>query len=166
MENIIIIKGKVKYIITLDPGVWIFDDRKVDLNTHFQKKQIENNELEEYTKEISSHWDREIMEGAIVPPTIKTETKYKKERLLLGSYGIPLKPFLLNASPFEEANQLIVVTSNDDELVFDLASGYEFILAFSNNGKPLKEDGPVHVYFGDGSNQTHPIKYVKELLIK
>jgi hypothetical protein len=165
MENIIIIKGKVKYIITLDPGVWIFDDRKVDLNTYFQKKQIEKNELEEYTKKISSHWDREIMEGAIVPPTIKTEKEYKKEKLLLGSFGIPLKPFLLNSSPLEGASQLIVVTNNN-ELVFDLASSYEFILAFSNNGKPLLEDGPVHIYFGDGSNQTDPIKNIKELLVK
>ena len=32
------------------------------------------------------------------------------------------------------------------------------ILCFSNNGKPLKEDGPVHVYFGDGSNKQNPIK--------
>lgn len=165
MENIIIIKGNVKYIITLDPGVWIFDDRKVDLKTYFQKKHIERNELEEYTKEISSHWDREIMEGAIVPPTIKTEKKFKKEKLLLGSFGIPLKPFLLNASPFEEASQLIVVTNND-ELVFDLTFSYDFILGFSDNGKPLKEDGPIHIYFGDGSNQTHPIKNVKELLVK
>ncbi|MFL6555253.1 MAG: hypothetical protein ACJ8MO_03965, partial [Bacillus sp. (in: firmicutes)] len=27
MENIIIISGKVQYTITLDPSVWIFDDR-------------------------------------------------------------------------------------------------------------------------------------------
>jgi hypothetical protein len=165
MENIIIIKGKVNYMITLDPGVWIFDDRKVDLKTFFQKPILEKNELEEYTKEISSHWDREITEGAIVPPTMKTEKKFEKEKLMLGTFGIPLKPFLQNASPFEEASQLIVVT-NKDELVFDLSTSYDFILGFSDNGKPLKEDGPIHIYFGDGSNQTHPIKNVKEFLVK
>jgi hypothetical protein len=164
MENIIMIKGKVKYIITLDPGVWIFDDRKVDLTTFFQKPIIEKNELEEYTKNVSSHWDREITEGAIVPPTIKTEKKYEKEKLLIGSFGIPLKPFLLNTSPLEEAKQLIVVTANE-ELVFDLSTSYDFILGFSENGKPLKESGPVHIYFGDGSNQTKPIINVKELVV-
>ena len=35
MENIILLSGKVKYSITLDPTVWIFDDRKVDLSTYF-----------------------------------------------------------------------------------------------------------------------------------
>jgi hypothetical protein len=164
MENIIMIKGKVNYTITLDPGVWIFDDRKVDLNTYFQKPQLEKNELEEYTKEISSHWDREITEGAIVPPTIKTEKRYEKEKLLLGSFGIPFKPFLLNASPHEDASQLIVVT-RDEELVFDLTTSYNFILGFSHNGKPLKEDGPIHLYFGDGSNKMEPIKHVKEFIV-
>jgi hypothetical protein len=164
VENIIIIKGKVEYTITLDPGVWIFDDRKVDLNTYFQKPIIEKNEIEEYTKEISAHWDREITEGAVVPPTIKTEKRYEKEKLLEGSFGIPLKPFLLNAKPLKEANQLIVVTS-DGELAYDLTTSYDFIMGFSHNGKPLKEDGPIHLYYADGSNQWKPIKNVKELLV-
>jgi hypothetical protein len=164
VENIIIIKGKVEYTITLDPGVWIFDDRKVDLNTYFQNPIIEKNEIEEYTKEISAHWDREITEGAVVPPTIKTEKRYEKEKLLEGSFGIPLKPFLLNAKPLKEANQLIVVTS-DGELAYDLTTSYDFIMGFSHNGKPLKEDGPIHLYYADGSNQWKPIKNVKELLV-
>jgi hypothetical protein len=164
VENIIIIKGKVEYTITLDPGVWIFDDRKVDLNTYFQKPIIAKNEIEEYTKEISAHWDREITEGAVVPPTIKTEKRYEKEKLLEGSFGIPLKPFLLNAKPLKEANQLIVVTS-DGELAYDLTTSYDFIMGFSHNGKPLKEDGPIHLYYADGSNQWKPIKNVKELLV-
>ena len=29
------------------------------------------------------------------------------------------------------------------------------ILGFSKEGKPLKEDGPVHLYFNDGSNQQN-----------
>lgn len=56
METIIPIKGKVKYKITLDPGVWIFDDRKVDLNTYFSEDQKSRDALEEYTKSISKHW--------------------------------------------------------------------------------------------------------------
>ncbi|MDN8677450.1 peptidyl-prolyl cis-trans isomerase, partial [Staphylococcus aureus] len=32
MSDIIMLTGKVNFTITLDPGVWIFDDRKVDLD--------------------------------------------------------------------------------------------------------------------------------------
>ena len=35
MEIIIPIKGAVTYQLTLDPTVWIFDDRKLDLKTYF-----------------------------------------------------------------------------------------------------------------------------------
>ena len=43
------------------------------------KRKDKVNELEEYTKSISKHWDREIMEGAIVPPTCKKQKKICKE---------------------------------------------------------------------------------------
>ena len=83
MENIIIISGNVKYTITLDPSVWIFDDRRVDLTTYFTTKLENSKSLEEYTKAVSKHWDREIIEGAIYPPTLKTEKKFEKEKILL-----------------------------------------------------------------------------------
>ena len=79
MENIILVNGKVKFSITLDPSVWIFDERKLELTTFFDEKKNKVNELEEYTKSISKHWDREIMEGAMVPSVVKTEKKYVKE---------------------------------------------------------------------------------------
>jgi hypothetical protein len=165
MENIIMIKGRVNYSITLDPGVWIFDDRKIDLTTYFQEEKIEKDELDEYTKEISSHWDREITEGATLPPTIKTEKKYIKEKLLSGSFGIPLKPFLINASPLEDTKELVVITDKE-QIVFDLPTSYNFIIGFSRDGKPLLDNGPIHIYYGDGSNQNSPIVNVKELWVK
>jgi hypothetical protein len=165
MENIIVISGRVKYLITLDPTVWIFDDRKVDLTTYFSKPIEQNNELEEYTKSISKHWDREITEGAVYPPTLKTEKKYEKEKVLTGSFGIPIQPFLKNAEPTEEAAVLVIKTSTSvQEIPLDIAQ--ELILGFSEVGKPLAEDGPVHVYFGDGSNKQNPIKNVREFIIK
>ncbi|MDP4161646.1 MAG: peptidyl-prolyl cis-trans isomerase [Bacillota bacterium] len=160
MENIIQIKGKVRFPITLDPGVWIFDDRRVDLSTFFDQPEKSENHLERYTKEISKHWDREITEGAIVPPTLKTEKKFLKEQLLSGSFGIPLKPFLLNAEPHQDATSLIIETASD-KIVVPLEKAFMSIVAFSENGKPLKQDGPVHIYFGDGSNRHNPIKCVK-----
>ena len=165
MENIIVISGKVKYSITLDPSVWIFDDRRVDLTSYFSKSFEQTNELEEYTKSISKHWDREIMEGAVYPPTLKTEKKYEKEKVLTGSFGIPILPFLINAELDEDAIALtITTTTSEHELPLDKAKN--LILGFSNVGKPLSEDGPVHVYFGDGSNLLHPIKNVREFIIK
>jgi hypothetical protein len=165
VENIILITGNVKYTITLDPGVWIFDDRRIDLTTFFSTKQERPNEIEDYTKAVSKHWDREIMEGAIYPPTLKSEKKFEKEKVLTGTFGISLKPFLKNAEPTENASQFIVKTSNGSvEMPLDKA--YEVILGFSNNGKPLRTDGPVYIYYGDGSNQENPIKNVKEFIVK
>ncbi|MEH7108004.1 MULTISPECIES: peptidyl-prolyl cis-trans isomerase [Bacillaceae] len=159
MENIIMIRGKVTFQITLDPGTWIFDDRKLDLTTYFTEEKKSANELEEYTKAVSKHWDREIMEGAIFPPTLKTEKKFEKVKLLTGTFGMPLKPFLHNAQPNADATVLVIHTKSGDTEM-PLTQGIEVICGFSLNGKPLNEDGPVHAYFGDGSNKDNPIKNV------
>jgi hypothetical protein len=164
MDNIIVLSGKVKYKITLDPTVWIFDDRKFDLTTYFFKPVEKKNELEEYTKSVSTHWDREIMEGAVYPPTLKTEKKYEKEKVLTGSFAIPFKPFLKNAEPHEKADTLVIKTAADEHVI-SLNAAQNLILGFSVAGKPLTEDGPVHVYFGDGSNRQNPIKNVNELIV-
>jgi hypothetical protein len=165
MENIIVLSGKVKYTITLDPSVWIFDDRRVDLTTYFSTTSNPSNDLEEYTKSVSKHWDREIMEGAVYPPTLKTEKKYEKEKVLTGSFGIPFEPFLKNAEPDESAAALVIKTATSQhEISLDKAKN--LVLGFSKAGKPLSEDGPVHVYFGDGSNQHNPIKNVRQFIIK
>ncbi|SFA76174.1 MULTISPECIES: hypothetical protein [unclassified Bacillus (in: firmicutes)] len=165
MENVLSIQGNVKYSITIDPGVWIFDDRKIDLDTYSFKEEDKRDEKEEYTKAISKHWDREISEGAIYPPTMKTERKFEKERVLNGTFGIPFKPFLTNASPLPEAKEVTIVSSEGD-ITVPLDSAYEMILQFSQNGKPLKEDGPVHLFWGDGSNKLNPIRNIKAFLVK
>ena len=78
MERIVPIKGNVKYGITLDPSVWILDDRKRLLDDFFNGEKKEENSLEEYTKRVSAHWDREITEGAIPPSERPAEKKMKK----------------------------------------------------------------------------------------
>src|SRR3954468_13650994 len=127
MEKIILLTGNVKYSITLGPTVWIFDDRKIDLTTYFTETFEHSDELEEYTKSVSKHWDREIMEGAIYPPTLKTEKKYEKERVLTGTFGIPFKPFLLNSEPAPEAKSLVVHTTTE-EIEIPLETAYKLIL--------------------------------------
>ncbi|MBM7703360.1 peptidyl-prolyl cis-trans isomerase [Metabacillus iocasae] len=165
MEAIILLKGNVKHSLTLDPGVWIFDDRKVDLHTYFQSSKVNEDENEKYTKEVSKHWDREIREGAVFPPTLKTEKKFEKERILTGTFGIPFAPFLHNAEPNENAWAVSFIGENQT-VTMPLDEAKEVIFGFSKEGKPLKEDGPIHVYNGDGSNVTNPLKHVKEIVIK
>jgi len=164
MNSIIIIKGKVNYQITLDPGVWIFDDRKVDLTTYFHTEQESKDELEEYTKAVSKHWEREIREGAIYPPTLKTERTYEREKILNGTFGIPFKPFLQNAEFHDDAKEVQFITK-DQKYIVPLEDASEMILGFSKKGKPLKEDGPIHVYYGNGSNIDSPITHVKEIIV-
>ncbi len=159
------ISGKVKYTITLDPGVWIFDDRRIDLTTYFSREQENSDSIETYTKAVSKHWDREIMEGAIYPPTLKTEKKFEKEKVLTGTFGIPFKPFLVNAEPMSDADILVVHTTNGD-YEFSFEEAFALILGFSNNGQPLTIDGPVHIYKGDGANQENPLKHVIGFTIK
>lgn len=165
LESIVFIKGKVKYPITLDPGVWIFDDRKVDMDTYFKTEKEHADELEEYTIAVSKHWEREIREGAIFPPTLKTEKKYEKEKVLTGTFGVPFEHFLKNASPDEGAS-IVVIETETGESSFPLEIAQAFILGFSIKGQPLREDGPIHVYFGDGSNIENPIRKVKAFRVE
>ena len=165
MKGIIPIKGKVDFQITLDPGVWIFDDRKLEIESLFDHLRSGEDEREQYTRSISSHWDREIMEGAVYPPTLKSEKKFEKQKILHGSFAIPLKPFLKNAGVHPDAESL-VIEQESGTVELPLETAEEAYLAFSENGKPLLEDGPVHIYLGDGSNRDHPIKHVRQFILK
>ena len=71
-------------------------------------------ELEDYTKSISKHWDREIIEGANVTQNVTTKKKFIKEALLTGTFGIPFEPFLKNAEPLDEANTIVIETINEE----------------------------------------------------
>ncbi|MGE8206761.1 peptidyl-prolyl cis-trans isomerase [Heyndrickxia sp. NPDC080065] len=157
---IIPISGEVKYPITLDVGTWIFDDRKLDLTTYFDQDHPDIDEDEEYTKQVGKFFDREIKEGAINPPTLKSERKFLKQQLLTGTFGIKFEPFLKNAEPKDNAKTLVIETSKGDVKI-PLETGFNLILAFSKEGKALKEDGPIHILFADGSNRDEPIKHVK-----
>lgn len=165
MEFIIPITGAVKFTITLDPTVWIFDDRKIDLDEFFSGEYEYKDELEEYTKVTSAHWSREIIEGSTVPPTLQSEKKYERTKVLTSTFGVELKPFILNAEPLAEASSLIIETT-EGEHRFPLNELDSLLLKFSHKGKPLREDGPVHVIKKDGSNINSPIKLVTAFRIE
>jgi hypothetical protein len=167
VDKIIQIKGKVKHPITLDPSVWIFDDRKVDLKTYFHTKSdqpSDSDDLTEYKKSISKQWDREIAEGATLPPTLSSERKFLKEKLLTGTFAMPFQPFLTNAEPDESARALVIIM-NEEEVELPLEEAYNLLFCFSIDGKPIKDDGPVYIYYGDGSNLNEPFKNVTELRV-
>ncbi|TDL80014.1 peptidyl-prolyl cis-trans isomerase [Peribacillus frigoritolerans] len=164
MDSIILIKGNIAFPITLDPGVWIFDERKVDLTVYFDENKKERNELEEYTKAVSKHWDQEIREGAKLPEN-KNNKRTEKERILNGTFGIPFLPFLKNAEPAQTAKYAVFKTGQGD-VRMSLEEASALILGFSKNGKPLTDEGPVALYYGDGSNRNNPITNIKEIIIE
>lgn len=160
MENIIPIKGAVKFKITLDPTVWIFDDRRIDLKSYFTSNQKEEDEDLKYLLSTGQHWSREIMEGAVFPPTLKTERKFDRQGMKTGTFGILIKHFLKNAEIEDGATRVIFECKNGDEHSFSIEEANKLIFKFSQDGKPLLEDGPVHLLFADGSNVENPIKNI------
>lgn len=165
MEFIIPFKGKVKFKIILDPSVWIFDDRRIDLETYFINRPKEVDELEEYKRGMGEHWSREIMEGATFPPTLKSEKKYKKQQMLTGTFGMKLAPFIMNTEPEADATEIVFETKNGEHR-FSMADAQNLIFKFSEKGKPLRQDGPVHILFPDGSNEYDPITDVEAIRVE
>lgn len=162
MQGIIPIKGAVTYNLTLDPTVWIFDDRKLDLKTYFDEKPVQE-EDEKYLREVGAHWSREIMEGATFPPTLKSERKFDRKGMETGTFGIELSHFLKNAEIKPEATKIVLTCKDGQEYPFTIEEAFTLILKYSQDGKPLLEDGPIHVLLRDGSNIDNPIKNVSAI---
>mgnify|MGYP001228263949 FL=1 len=77
---------------------------------------------------------------------------------------MPMIDFYNHAEVNEDAKDVTLVTNHGDVKISleQLKNAY---LLFSIKGKPVKEDGPVHLYFGDGSNNDNPIKGIKKIII-
>lgn len=165
MEFILPLNGNTKYSLTLDPTVWIFDDRKINLKTYFTEARPTDDADEKYLDAVGKHWSREIMEGAVYPPTLKTERKFDRKGMQTGTFGIVLGTFIQNAEPAAEATTVVIETTNGT-YDYSIAEASELILKFSHEGKPLTEDGPVHILFDDGSNVDNPITHVTAIRIQ
>lgn len=166
MENIIPIKGAVTYKITLDPTVWIFDDRRIDLKTYFTDRTENEDEDIKYLLSMGKHWSREIMEGATFPPTLKTERKFDRQGMKTGTFGMEIKYFLKNAQIEKDATKVVFECKNGEKHTFSIDEAMTFIFKFSQDGKPLIEDGPVHLLFADGSNVENPIKNIASICVE
>ena len=127
MEQIIPIKGAVKYQLTLDPSVWIFDDRKIDLTSYFASNEVEEDADTKYLSAMGKHWSREIMEGAVFPPTLKTERKFDRKGMETGTFGIHIHYFLKNAQINEEATAIVFEDKNGEEYRFSIEEANKLI---------------------------------------
>lgn len=155
MSDVILITGNVHHTITLDPGVWIFDDRKKRMDEFFHSEPEEDEALA-YQKSIGKQWDKELSEGAAPPKENEPLFVHKKD--ISGDWGIPFAPFLANAKPKETASTVICHLSSEEKITLSLQEASNSILCFALDGKPIRETGPVHLIYGDGSNREQPIK--------
>lgn len=166
MSEIIQFSGDIQYKITIDPSVWIFDDRKIELDKAFETiDKDSDDDLDSYTKRISEQWENERAHGASFPPVDKS-VKMDRDKVLSGTYVMPFEPFIENAEPAEHVKNVSVVQKDGTETVIALSKLKKAFLCFSKDGKPLTEDGPVHLYFHDGSNRSSPIKNITQFIFK
>jgi hypothetical protein len=147
MPEIILINGKVKHNITLDPTVWIFDERKITLADYLSKAFLSEDEtVEDLYQE-------------------KKKKRYKKAQWLTDSFVIPARPFIENAGPASEATIVIFGKKDGTETEVPLTDVLEGAFAFSEDGKALTESGPIHFYMNSGPNQEQPIKTINKITL-
>ncbi|MHA6251419.1 hypothetical protein [Oceanobacillus sp. CAU 1775] len=157
---IVPITGNVKYSITLDPTVWIFDDRKIKFEDAFNNPS--ENTVEEPNFSSASRYNKEVFQATNGNKPI---SKVDGKEILENSYVISLDTYLDRAEIKEDAVSATLVKTNGEEETISLKDLYHTYLLFAWKGKPLKEDGPVHVYMKDGSNKEAPIKFVTKIVI-
>ncbi|WP_208589378.1 hypothetical protein [Gracilibacillus suaedae] len=151
---IIQIKGNVKYPITLDPSVWIFDDRKVKLEEAFTPSTVLNEDVIESNSKLNK------------PPVNHSIKKYNKKELLEHSYLMPIKEFIENAEADKQVSEAILNTTDNNKFKITYGELLESFLLFSIDGKQIKEKGPAYLYYGDGSNRDEPIKGIKVIELR
>lgn len=162
---IVPLTGNVKFPITLDPTVWIFDDRKVLLEEAFHKSHKENIDKDIELKKTAANFEKEVNPDFIRPPVNKSINRFEREKILVNSYVMPISEFLTHAEVNLSAKRAILV-SQSNKTNISLKELETSLLLFSVKGKPLKTDGPVYFYYGDGSNKNNPIKGVKKIIIE
>lgn len=161
---IIQIKGNVKFPITLDPSVWIFDDRKILLEELFQEREKTDEKVD--AQKTAEMFDQEVyFNTQIKPPVNRSIKRFEREKILSESFVMPLESFVTEAEPRNEATSVRLLTDGDD-IVISLEQLTSAYARFSDEGKQLSEDGPIHLYFGDGSNADAPFKNIKQIIIE
>jgi len=162
---IIQLTGNVQHPITLDPTVWIFDDRKVSFEEAFTSASEQENNEEDDIRKASQIWDREVYQQKLNPPINKSISTFEKKQILDGTFVMPIHHFLGNAQLHDNASGVTLETINGNHSI-SVNQLQNAQLLFAVDGKPIQEEGPVHIYFGDGSNQEEPIKGIKKIVVE
>ncbi|MFC0301543.1 hypothetical protein ACFFIS_12020 [Virgibacillus soli] len=162
---IVQLTGNITYPITLDPTVWIFDDRKIKLEEAFNEKDKLKLKEKSNAQLTSERLEREIYPGNAKPPVNKSLSKKEREDALKYSYVMPIKHFLDNIEIKSNASKAVLI-SDSRKTEISLMQLKNCFLLFSVDGKPLSVDGPVHLLFHDGSNKSNPIKGIKKIDIQ
>lgn len=158
---IVPITGNVTYPITLDPTVWIFDERKILLEHAFAANTNSADDDEE-AKKAAERWERAVFQKPPVNPGI---SRKEGNEILKNSYVMPIKDFLDHTKSREDATKAVFVTP-DEEISIALDDFRNGLFLFSIEGKPLRKDGPVHFFYQDGSNRDNPIKHIQKIIIQ
>lgn len=171
MAEVITVRGRVTFPITLDPSVWIFDDRKLDMSRVFADPGASPDEQPfggqpvDQARNISLQWERELQDRAI--PSRRSEMLFVEKKNISGDYGMKLGIFLKNAEPHEDAREVVFHLHDGSRITLPLTQAEEAILCFAVDGKPIRGDeGPVLLYFGDGSNRHDPVKGITSIEIR
>lgn len=132
--------GAVRYSLTIDPTVWIFDERKRKIE---ELDSVTENDREAYYAKMGKAWDDGLSQGTRVDHN-KPMSRQDKDAALRDSFAMPLAPFLNNAEPVDLATHIrfygetvLTIPLNEAPLVH---------LQFSKDGKVLA-DGPVYVLY-------------------
>ncbi|RPF56126.1 hypothetical protein [Aquisalibacillus elongatus] len=159
---IVQIQGNVRHPITLDPTVWIFDDRKILLDEAFNNQ---SSDAQNHAANEDTPFNRNQYQQKMNPPINESVKKFDRKKVLENSYLMPINHFLPNAEPDKNATKAILHTDDgQQEITIDELN--DSLLLFALDGKPLKDDGPVHLYFNDGRNYDAPIKSIKKIHIE
>lgn len=160
MKKLIQIKGNTKFNITLDATTWIFDDRKVKIED--LEQGIFNGEKPiEFENNVA--WNRAILEGATNPPTLNSETTYKRRSFLKDTYVINAMPFIKNAEPNESATK-VVLKNNQDSIEIPIEQWPYLFFQFSKEGKMIYKDGKIDAFTYDQENgYRYKFSYVSDI---
>lgn len=144
MSDVILIKGAVTYPITIDPSVWVFDERKFDLQEYDPNARKDDHKDTAYVAGAGQQWDKELREGA-TPPTERVSLA-EERKVLTGDYAIHLAPFIQNTQPSPDATFLYLHRSEGEPVKIPFERLNDIFLQFSKDGKPIRERGPVWLY--------------------
>ncbi len=134
--------GAVRHNLTIDPTVWIFDERKRKIE---ELDSVTENDREAYYAKMGKAWDDGLSQGTRIDHN-KPMSRQDKDAALRDSFAMPLAPFLNNAEPVDLATHIrfygetvLTIPLNEAPLVH---------LQFSKDGKVLA-DGPVYVLYNN-----------------